>query len=69
MTRDGFQLPLNITGALSCSQEEDHFADSPGIIVTLTSDKVRNWGQNEKGLSRTLIKTLTMMTRVSFIEK
>ena len=48
MTTDRFQLPWNITGALSCSQEEDHFADSPHIIVTLTADKVRNWGQNEK---------------------
>lgn len=54
MTRDGFQLPLNITGALSCSQEEDHFADSPSIIVTLTSDKVRNWGQSEKRIAKNL---------------
>ena len=68
-----FQLPLNITGALSRSHEEDHFADSPVLLWPGVRDPDTDIGQSEKRIVveflRTLIKKLWTMTRVSFIEK
>ena len=75
-----FQLPLNITGALSASHEEDHFADSPWYYcdqgwgpwhwhrIMWETEKLRGEKRIVVEFLRTLIKKLTM-TRVSFIEK
>ena len=77
--RDKLQLSLNITGALSRSQEASHFADSPIILwaevrpgETLTRDLSQWWETQATGSGLlpsfgTLITKLTMTSWQGFL--